>query len=226
MSVDNFRLAPSNIFHPWNRDIPYFHSEAEYNNRLQVPFPAGRNSTRRFPWLVEPGMQSIEAYQRILALTNPQSRQPRRLRTYICTAGVVRPRGDFVVPRWGISPSADPRERRERDVCFTLLSFPEHRAIQAWFWAEAGIEIRPCLYVATPMGGMMMASPGRTSRRAVCERLGLGGADAQFPMSQLPKGVLRIGTAGVHAWSVAESRNASTCGLAYSDFGFRRVYWL
>ncbi|XWW92153.1 hypothetical protein V2A60_000076 [Cordyceps javanica] len=219
-----------NVFKPFNPAIPFFRSLRDYDRRVIQPQPPGDDPERRFPWLVEPGLQSIEVYESIIGRAWKQHLRPKfpgPQRVYIAEAGVVQPRSCLWMPPGWVPPSMDRRLRERRDVCFTLLSAAEDRAVRDRFEAS-GLHVAPCPYVATPLGQVMLARASAAARGAACVALEFPGGeqvDSQFPQSVLPPGVVRLGCDGVIAWSVPRDNGLLRGGLSEDDGWRVRVLW-
>ncbi len=213
---------------PLDGRIPFFNYHEDYYQNIRPYVPSQEQPDRVHPWLVEPGMHSIETYEAMLCRTVLLARPTMPLRRYICKAGIVqsvRLADDGVV----LHPQVDCRRWQRRDVCFTLLSHVEHTAAADYF-RRLGLTVAECQFVATPMGLMNMAVPrDMAARNGVCVRFRIGLDSHPTPQwflrSYLPPGVKRIGAHGVRAWALPAEFGDRSAGLATSDDGCERILW-
>ncbi|OAA82577.1 hypothetical protein LEL_02122 [Akanthomyces lecanii RCEF 1005] len=212
---------------PSNQNVVvFFKYMAVYNQLRPSLIPPDDAPGRVHPWLVEPGLHSMEVYLDIL---EPWPAQP--LRRYMCRVRHVLRMKD---PEYN---TVGPRPRRvdctrwePRDVCFTLLSYAEHHAVSSEFWL-LGLQPGATHLAVTPAGMLNMATADGLARIAACGHLRVvGGEDepckAKYQGSALPPGVKRIGSGGIEKWALpSESPGAKKRGLSLDDTGFVRLLW-
>ncbi|KAF1736432.1 hypothetical protein CRV24_002037 [Beauveria bassiana] len=224
-------MMVNDIFKPYNCSIPFFRTLTEYERRFHPGLPAGDHPDRKFPWLVEPGLQSIEVYEAILTQTLAQDRPVPRLRVYICESGVVQRRSACSIPAGGLLRDRgldDPRRRETRDVCFTLLSYGEQLEVARWLHEHGGVSVAPCPFAATPLGLLVLARPAPDPRKRACWWLGFDEGEedwSQFPRSWPPEGVVHMGCDGVLAWALPGEDGRPRRGRSYGDGQRVRVRW-
>ncbi|KAM3431151.1 hypothetical protein NHJ13734_007422 [Beauveria thailandica] len=225
-------MVVNDIFKPYDCGIPFFRTMVEYERRFHPGLPAGDHPDRKFPWLVEPGLQSIEVYEAILARTLAHDRPVPHLRVYICESGVAQRRSACTMPAACDLPRDsgidDPRNREPRDVCFTLLSYAEQLEVARWLREHDGVSVTPCPLVATPLGWLVLARPDPGPRRRACRRLGFRGGEenwAQFLRSWPPEGVVHMGCGGVLAWALPGENGVARQGRSYRDGRRVRIRW-
>lgn len=206
---------------PNNPNIPFFATYPEYMNRSLPALPAGADSDRREVRLVEPGAYSIEVYEAIISRSEG-SCQP--LEKYICESGVVqigRRRNPYVPA----SAAADVRRREERDICFTLVSWSEKLQINDWM-SRYEVYALPNPKLATPFGGATARIPlDEQAAFNICESLGFGMDDSEYPRSALPPGVIPVKNKGLWEWALPGADGIPRDGRATDDCGFHRIEW-
>ncbi|KAJ6781204.1 hypothetical protein PWT90_07843 [Aphanocladium album] len=217
---------------PEDSRIPFFRNAEEYGQRPHPDFPPGDGPNRICVWLVEPGVQSLEVYEAILAETLYQRQRFRRLRKYVSVAGLVQDRRSRHCT--SIRPEDNCRRRAPRDVCYTLMTVAESRAVSNWLWmretaegecddtscSAVGLRVAKCAHVATPLGPVMLARCNNPeARHDACMDLGFADGEAawQFPRSKLPQGMLMMGCAGVQAWALPAEDGTGDDGTALRD---------
>ncbi|KAM3513069.1 hypothetical protein MY11210_003271 [Beauveria gryllotalpidicola] len=225
-------MLVNDIFEPFDRGIPFFRTVAEYERRFHPGLPAGDHPDRQFPWLVEPGLQSIEVYEAILSRTLAHDRPVPRLRVYICESGVVQRRRGHTIPAGGFpscgSGIEDPRKREPRDVCFTLLDYAEQMVVVRWLRERGGVSVTPCPFAATPLGWLVLAEAAPGPRMRACRRLGFRGGEEdwrQFRRSWPPTGVVHMGCDGVLAWALPGEDGVARDGRSLHDGRRVRIRW-
>lgn len=89
------------------------------------------------------------------------------------------------------------RLREERDICFTLESRSEQLQINDWM-RRYGLDVLPIPKLATPFrrAKARMLLDEQTAFN-ICESLGFGMDDSEFPRSVLPPGVIPIRNKGL-----------------------------
>lgn len=213
----------SNKFDHWkpnNPNIPFFASAAEYRQTILRDPPVGSQPDRKYAWLVEPGIYSIEVYEAII-LKSLGSCPP--LAKYICKSGqrqAIRSRSPYVP----VSPAEDRRLREERDVCFTLVSLSEQANMVRWM-RDHGIESLPNPNIATPYGivGRLLPIDVQLYQDA-CRDLGFGTDGSDYPRSALPPGVIPFGSVGLWKWAFPLDGIARD-GRATDDCSIQRIEW-
>lgn len=231
---------PSDGCRPDDRSIPFFRSVDMLARQNPINFPGNEQYDPLIPWLVEPGAQSIEVYEAILAQTVYRRSTVPRLRLYIAEAGLLQDgRGHCGLagqpPGRRPPPESDCRRRAPRDVCFTLVSLRESTALWEWL-ASRALRVATCSHVVTPLGPVVLARFNARVRNDVCRELGFyvrvdeDPDNGCFPRSQLPQGVRRMGCGGVLRWALppADDFYADVFdaeGLAVTDGRARRVHW-
>ncbi|KAI6086668.1 hypothetical protein F4821DRAFT_123770 [Hypoxylon rubiginosum] len=191
MSITNSgrRLDPKR---PRNSNIPFFATADSFDSHPKPDVPS-MDEKAMLPWLVQPGINSVEVYEAILQTT---LNEETSLKIWVSKAGAVQCRRlqDYHWPSY-IS-GVDYGAADEQDVSYVMLSRKESDAIWDWFQAHR-LHPQPC-YLLTPFDMPSMAltavddpHPERTEREAL-EELGL--FRPTFPRSLLPFGVKPIAT--------------------------------
>ncbi|EJP62525.1 uncharacterized protein BBA_08609 [Beauveria bassiana ARSEF 2860] len=207
-----------NICQPNNPSIPFFPDKKEYKQQLLPPPDSAPH--RNWPWLVEPGLLSIEIYEAIITQTLGRCSP---LQKYICQTGVVQL---GYAPRPGvIYGSRDHRVREDRDICFTMISIKEQVQIIRWM-TRYGAFIYGNPKIATPYGYLILAgiNDGST-RQNICNDLGFGISDSEYPRSILPPGVLALAAMDYYAWALLSEDGVPREGRATDDCGVQRIEW-
>ncbi len=206
---------------PNNPNIPFFPSDSEYRNRRLPALPDGADPDRREVFLVEPGVFSIEVYETIISKSQG-SCQP--LERYICQSGVVQLRR-WLRPWVPATPAEDVRRWEERDICFTLVSRSEELHINRWM-KRYGLLVLPLPKFATPFGEARVRMPLDVQKATnLCESLGFGMDDSEYPRSALPPGVIAIRNMGVQEWAMPGADGIPRDGRSTDDCGICRIEW-
>ncbi|KAK8143462.1 hypothetical protein G3M48_007231 [Beauveria asiatica] len=205
---------------PNNPSIPFFPTREEYTQQLLPPPDSAPQ--RNWPWPVEPGALSIEIYEAIITQTLGRCTP---LQKYICQTGVVQLRS---ARRPGVAPgSRDQSVREDRDICFTLVSINEQVAINRWMM-RYGVYFCTLPKIATPYGFLTVAISNLIhgpTRQSICNDLGFGISDSEYPRSILPPGVLALAAMNYSEWALPSEDRVPREGRATDDCGVQRIKW-
>lgn len=210
------------VCRPNNPNIPFFRTKYEYEQIILPPPASSSAPDRKRAWLVEPGVHAIEIYEAIISRTLGHCPP---LQKYICRSGVVQQGWTKQPPR--VIPGArDQGLREERDVCFTLLSMPEHLQVDKWM-AERGVYTLWKPKIATPYGftSSDCVRPDQAIRQRICGELGFGVKDSDFPRSALPPGVIAQESVRYFDWALPSEDGVARDGRATDDGEFQRIEW-
>lgn len=202
---------------PNNPNIPFFPTTREYEQNLIQDPPAGSHPDRNQPWLVEPGINSIEVYEAIIAKASGSCLPP--LERYICKSGVVQI-GRLRHPYVPITPTKDYRLREERDVCFALVSMAEQLSIIDWIRGYS-IDLETSPQIATPYGYIAFLQSTEEKYETVCKELDI---NTSYPRSVLPLGIILLGKKSMWEWAFPGRDGVARDGRATDD-GIQRIEW-
>lgn len=206
--------------------VVFFEHMSVYNQVRPFLRPPDDTPGRVHPWLVEPGLHSMEVYLNIL------ERWPAPpLRRYICRVRHVLRTKETQASALGPAPvRLDCTRWEPRDVCFTLLSHAEHHAVGRAF-RSLGLQPSATHLAVTTVGMLNTAAADGLARVAACRRLRVVGGDDEpcqtaHRGSILPPGLKRIGSGGIEKWALpSESPEEEKTGLSLDDTGFTRLLW-
>ena len=189
-------------------------------------WPAELEPSRARPWLVQPGIHSIEAYEAIITETEGSCSPLNR---YICQTGVGQAER-FTENAVAHMERRDHGACEERDICFTMLSPLENMAVAGWL-SKRSLRGTINSTVTTPfgivrvIGSQVMSTKSYESlEQDALRELGIDGLEC--PRSNLPPGIIPLVDADMHGWRLPGPDGVARDGRATDDCGIERIEYI